>query len=163
MELPTPESVPSGLTRPSSRYRRLSALVSLCLIGFAGFYLGLMMLLVYDLRLTWVQSQIDGDRATVGPPFAPVALVLLAHGLWGVRRFADQPDAIEVTAQQEPALFAVIHALADRVGAPRPRKVLLVPGVNAAVTYDTSIANLVLPTQKNLLIGLGLVNALTGR
>lgn len=67
----------------------------------------------------------------------------------------------EITAQDEPELFAFLNALADRVGAPRPHRVFLSPRVNAGVFYDLSFVNLLLPTKKNLDIGLGLVNSLT--
>ena len=52
-----------------------------------------------------------------------------------------------------------LEALLSKAGAPRPHKVYVSPRVNAAVFYDLSILNLVLPSKKNLEIGLGLVNA----
>ncbi len=63
--------------------------------------------------------------------------------------------------ETEPELFAFLNALADRVGAPRPHRVFLSPGVNASVFYDLTLLNLLLPTKKNLEIGVGLVNSLT--
>src|SRR5262249_32875296 len=38
---------------------------------------------------------------------------------------------------------------------------LVSPGVNAAVFYDFSLVNLIIPSRKNLQIGMGLVNVLT--
>ena len=68
---------------------------------------------------------------------------------------------IELKEVDQPRLFAFLRELADRAGAPRPHKVYVSPAVNAAVFYDLSLLNLVLPARKNLEIGLGLVNALT--
>lgn len=70
-------------------------------------------------------------------------------------------DDIAITPEQQPELFRFLHRLADKAGAPRPHKVFVSPRVNAAVFYDLSILNLVLPSKKNLEIGLGLVNTLT--
>ncbi len=68
-------------------------------------------------------------------------------------------DDIEVTAKDQPRLFAFINRLADEAGAPRAHRVFLSPRVNAAVFYDLTVLNLLFPSRKNLEIGLGLVNA----
>ena len=51
--------------------------------------------------------------------------------------------------------------MADEIGAPKPHRVFLTSEVNAAVFYDLSLLNLIFPSKKNLIIGLGLVNVLT--
>ena len=70
VEIPVPQNVPADLTRPSARYRRLSLLVSGCLVGFAAFYVGLLLLLFDDLYLTWVLFQKGLDQAGMGLFFA---------------------------------------------------------------------------------------------
>src|SRR5690606_22816161 len=67
---------------------------------------------------------------------------------------------VEVTEGEQPALFAFIRRLCEETGAPLPHRVFVSPEVNAAVLSETSLANLFVPPQRNLLIGLGLVNAL---
>lgn len=74
---------------------------------------------------------------------------------------AKPTDLHEVTAKEEPRLFAFLFELADAAGAPRPHKVFLSARVNAAVFYDLSLFNLIFPSKKNLEIGLALVNTLT--
>lgn len=76
-------------------------------------------------------------------------------------RHGGGDDGLEITPEQQPELFRFLQRLADKAGAPRPHKVFVSPRVNAAVFYDLSILNLVLPSKKNLEIGLGLVNTLT--
>jgi Zn-dependent protease with chaperone function len=72
-----------------------------------------------------------------------------------------RPDNLhEITAEEQPRLFAFLFKLADAAGAPRPHKVYLSHEVNAAVFYDLTLFNLIFPSKKNLLIGLPLVNAL---
>ena len=74
----------------------------------------------------------------------------------------DKPSGLhEITASQQPRLFAFLYELADAAGAPRPHKVFLSSRVNAAVFYDLSLFNLFFPSKKNLEIGLALVNTLS--
>ncbi len=68
---------------------------------------------------------------------------------------------LEVSARDQPRLFTFLRELADSAEAPRPHRVLLSGRVNASVFYDLSLFNLLLPSKKNLEIGLPLVNALT--
>src|SRR5262249_19861313 len=56
--------------------------------------------------------------------------------------------------------FAFLRRLCRDTRAPFPKRVYLSPDVNAAVFYHESFLNLFLPTRKNLVIGLGLVNQL---
>ena len=159
-----PDALPPDFTHPSAGYRRLTWLVSACLVGLAVFYVALVALLADDLRLTWQLTQSGSGYVFFGWVFAPLALVLLwllLSALFQLHGRPDLKDVVELTADREPGLFALIAALADRTGAPRPHRVFLVPGVNAAVAYEASLLNLLLPTKKNLFIGLGLVNALT--
>ncbi len=70
-----------------------------------------------------------------------------------LRKYLDQKD--------EPILFDYLYKLADEAGAPRPHKVFLSDRVNASVSYDLSILNLIFPSKKNLEIGLGIINTLS--
>ncbi len=76
---------------------------------------------------------------------------------------ADESHLLEVTAAQEPELFALIENLVEAVGTRRPNKVFLSPGVNASVFYESTFSSMFLPIRKNLQIGLGLVNSATER
>jgi Zn-dependent protease with chaperone function len=75
-------------------------------------------------------------------------------------RQAEPDKRLEVTEQDQPVLFAFIRRLCQETGAPLPHRVYLTPEVNAAVFYHESLLSLILPTPKNLIIGLGLVNQL---
>jgi Zn-dependent protease with chaperone function len=67
---------------------------------------------------------------------------------------------IEINSREQPVLLAFIHKVCGDTHAPLPHRVYVSPEVNAAVFYHESILSLFLPTPKNLLIGLGLVNEL---
>jgi len=101
----------------------------------------------------------DAVWAAVGGGAAAYLAVFMLKALFFVKHSYEIND-IEITPQQEPRLFAFLNRLADEAKAPRAHRVFLSPLVNAAVFYDLSILNLILPSKKNLEIGLGLVNVL---
>lgn len=93
------------------------------------------------------------------PGAAALALLTLAVA-WVLRSFdplatSTSRGGVVCTASAEPGLFACLGELAGRAGVPTPRRVLLVPGVTAHVAFDT------LGRADDLVLGLGLVNALT--
>ena len=73
---------------------------------------------------------------------------------------SDQTRRLEVTEKDQPVLFAFIRQLCHDTQAPLPHRVYLTSEVNAAVFYHESLLSLFLPTPKNLIIGMGLVNQL---
>jgi Zn-dependent protease with chaperone function len=88
-----------------------------------------------------------------------VLCLFLVKGLFKRQR-ADSSLRVRVTEREQPILFDFIHRVCRDTRAPRPHRVYLAPDVNAAVFYHSSFLSLFLPTPKNLLIGLGLVNRL---
>ncbi len=159
-----PASVPPDLTTPGPAYRRHAWLATIGVIAFVVAYFALAG------WFSWVAwhsfgTLADGDGEHSGSRlfggFAAAMLALfMIKALFFIQRGAANTDH-EVTAQQQPQLFAFLHRLADEVGAPRPHRVFLSGRVNAAVFYDLSIANFFVPSRKNLEIGLALVNVLT--
>jgi Zn-dependent protease with chaperone function len=70
------------------------------------------------------------------------------------------PYRTVITAEEQPVLFDFIHKLVKQTKAPLPKKVYLVPDVNAVVFHSPGIAGLFSDAEKNLVIGLGMVNSL---
>lgn len=68
------------------------------------------------------------------------------------------PYRIQIYEEQHPRLFAFIRQLSIDTQTAMPRKVFVVPDVNAAVSYHSSFWSMIWPVRKNLEIGLGLVN-----
>ncbi|MCA9490287.1 MAG: M48 family metalloprotease [Myxococcales bacterium] len=153
-----PPDPPARLGAVTPEYRRHLVGVLIGLGVFVAVYLGLLWFLLDTVWVAW------GRLSWMGLLLASPAILLsafLLSGLFAVRRGTLGPDAIEVTATDQPTLLAFVHRVADEVGAPRPHKVFLVSGVQAAVFFDLAAWNLLLPTRKNLLLGLGLVNVAT--
>jgi Zn-dependent protease with chaperone function len=65
-----------------------------------------------------------------------------------------------ITEKEQPVLFDFIHKLVKQTKAPFPKKVYLVPDVNAVVFHSPGISGLFGDADKNLVIGLGMVNSL---
>jgi Zn-dependent protease with chaperone function len=159
---PGPAAVPEDLTTPTARYRVEVALVALGLVVFALVYVGLVAGCGYLAWSLW-QQDLRGRGAVylaaAGTAVLAAIVVFLLKGLFRRQR-RDPSGHVEVTREDEPALFAFLDRLLADTRAPAPAKVFLSWEVNAAVFYETSVASLFLPVRKNLLLGLGLVNHL---
>jgi Zn-dependent protease with chaperone function len=167
-----PSQVPPDLTRPSPAYRRRACLAVVGLIGFLALYFGLagwlgwtavrlFMKLEAEARLPhWEARPERAFFSAAGGVAAAFLAIFMLKAVSFVRRGRPAGD-LELQPGEHPRLFAFLHRLADEAKAPRPHRVFLSPQVNAAVFYDLSITNLVFSSKKNLVIGLGLVNALT--
>ena len=158
-----PASVPAELTKPTAVYRQRAWLALASLLLFVALYIALAGWFV------WTAHRMLGEAMAGGPDrgwhlllsiSAAFLAVFMLKALFFIKR-GGAPDAVEVTAAEQPRLFAFLHRLADDAGAPRPKRVYLSARVNAAVFYDLSILNLLFPSGKNLEIGLALVNVLT--
>ncbi|MBD9480692.1 M48 family metallopeptidase [Pseudoxanthomonas sp. PXM02] len=140
------------------------------MLGLSGFmlaYLGLMTWFgwtAYRLVAKLLAGSGAGDSAFITLLVAGCTAflaVFMAKALIFRRKTEVSSADIEITAAQHPELFAFLHRLADEARAPRPYRVFLSPRVNASVFYDLTLLNLLLPSRKNLEIGLALVNVLS--
>jgi Zn-dependent protease with chaperone function len=154
---PGPKDVPENLTEVNAEYKLRVILVLTCLIIFLGMYFGLVVGSGLMVPLSLV---------LIPPPLSILVCVLsvlmflfLLKGLFK-RRPVEKTLRVEIKREDQPELFAFIEKLCAETNAPFPHKVVLTPEVNAMVYYNESILSLFLPTPKNLLVGLGLVNAL---
>jgi len=179
---PTPPEVPPNLTTPGSSYRLRVLIVLTSLILFLLLYVGLVAgsgyLTYYSFtQLSPEQPPPKARRTTsryTPPPktetsgggwwlivgiTSGVFCLFLVKGLFKWQRSGPELR-VEITEKDQPVLFAFIRRLCQDTRAPFPHRVFLTPDVNAAVFYNRSFLSLILPTPKNLLIGLGLINRL---
>ncbi len=73
----------------------------------------------------------------------------------------DRSHLVEITRNQEPKLFAMIDDIVEQVQTKAPKKVYFSNEVNASVFYDSSFLSMFFPVEKNLMIGVGLINTIT--
>jgi len=159
---PLPPAVPADLTRATARYKRHAWLAGLGLLAFVALYLSLtgwFLWTSYRLIAFAFGPARDTFWSFILGALSGLLGMFLLSALFFIKTGGDSKQN-ELTAADEPELFAFLNALADRVGAPRPHRVFLSARVNAGVFYDISFVNLLIPTRKNLEIGLGLVNTL---
>lgn len=153
----------SQLAKASPAYRRHAWFAMLALLGFVAAYLLFSGWLAWKAYLS-MRAAIYGSRdgfllfaVGLGAGFLAVfmlkALVFVRRGQHG--------GLTEITATEQPRLFAFLYRLADEARAPRPARVYVSSRVNAAVFYDLSLLNFFLPSKKNLEIGLPLLNVLS--
>ncbi|MGE0787346.1 MAG: M48 family metallopeptidase [Sandaracinaceae bacterium] len=160
----SPKEVPEDFLRSTGRYRMQVAVVLATLVVFLVFYAACVAAsgwLLFE-AATYPIGRIGVVTILikVGACFMTGMLfVFLVKGLFKIQR-DDRSGLVEVHEDQEPRLFAFLRALTEETGAPMPKHVYLSAEVNAAVFYDHSVLSLILPVQKNLLIGCGLVNHL---
>jgi len=158
----SPSSVPENLTNATPTYKSRAWMAMGGLTLFIALYMGLTAWFAWTAWRMFSSFYQGADFDIAGAAAGVTAaflFVFLAKALFAVRH-SDESRDIEATKEDHPQLFDFLYKLADEAGAPRPHKVYLSPQVNAAVFYDLSLLNLIFPSRKNLLIGLGLVNVL---
>lgn len=160
---PSPEQVPPELTAVSIGYRLRVLLTVVSLLFFFVIYAVLLYLAWLVAVWLW-EWEVEG-RVTLlyliakygGLLAVGLFIAFLIRGLLKRHR-AESEGWVELNPEMAPSLYAFVDRLCDELRAPRPAKVFVYPDVNAALVYDTSLLNLIVPPKKHLLIGLGLVN-----
>ncbi len=161
---PSPRPLPEAV-RADSSYKLRVVLVLAALALFLALYLALVAgsaYLVYWLYELPIPAGKDSGQVLVlkigAMAGTGMLFLFLLKGL-----FKGQPVETEhylpLSERDAPDLFAFVRELCRESGAPFPNRIFLSHDVNAAVFYPRSLLTLVLPARKNLLIGLGLLNA----
>jgi hypothetical protein len=163
---PNPTGVPRSLTRPGFDYLvRVAGMIG-GLFAFLLIYLGLIAFAVWFAYFLVVTPIGDGPARGVffavilkygGTVASALLAVFLVKGLFKGQS-VEREGHTRLREADHPLLFAFIRQVHWDAGAPAPRHVYVCADVNAALIYDTSLINLIVPPRKDLLIGLGLVN-----
>ena len=165
----SPQPVDESLTRPTAGFRREVKRVLLAIFAFLVVYLVLLgasaLLAIWCFYLGFLVLTAGLSILTVlgGLGLMGVGVmvfVFLIKFLFAVNK-TDRSGMTELTEQEQPELFAFIRQLTSDTATPFPKKIYLARDVNASVFYDSGFWSMFLPIRKNLLIGLGLVNALS--
>jgi Zn-dependent protease with chaperone function len=158
---PAPANVPEEITRLDPAYRKrvaamigglfLFLLLYFVIISLAGLFAIVLLILPMPTSFFFLVIKLGGALA------AGLLCLFLIKGLFKGRR-VERSSHIELRPRDHPELFAFIERVYTDTGSRRPRRVYASPDVNAALIYDTSLLNLIVPPKKDLLIGMGLVN-----
>src|SRR5690349_725444 len=161
---PGPTDVPPNLTAATAAYKHRAWLAMGGLAAFIVLYFALSGWFAWTAWRLFSGMFGEGGNFDLWQFIAAVCASFLAVFMFKALFFIQHRYAvedIEITRQDQPRLFEFIDRLADEARAPRAHKVYLSARVNAAVFYDLSLLNLIIPSKKNLEIGLGLVNVVT--
>jgi Zn-dependent protease with chaperone function len=162
---PGPKNVPADFTKPSMRYRWKVVFVLGSLLLTLALYLALIAVSGWGfyqlLTLPWPPRLNLGVLfvRSLGMFCAGLLFLYLFKGLFK-RQGAQRDGLVEITGQDQPDVFAFVRQLCVETGAPLPQRIYVSHEVNACVFYPSSLLSLIIPGQKNLLIGLGLVQTL---
>ncbi len=155
-EAPHPPAAPKG-------YRAAVASVvgalALFALGYASVLTLSLAMLAYTSSWWWVLSASNPLMGLLLAPVVAIAAVptLAAVTAWfGVPTPRD-PALVALTREEQPTLHAFLDRLCDDVGAPRPARVWADHKVNASVFFHASLWT---RTPRDLIVGLGLVDAL---
>ena len=155
--------VPANYTKPTSSFKKHVWLSVFGLLFFIVIYFALTIWfgrLAYNLFLDAYNFDGHFFNYLLAIGFGFLSL-FMAKSLFFLNKREENPIHHYIDEKEEPVLFDYLYKLADEAGAPRTNKVFLTDRVNASVSYDISLINLLLPSKKNLEIGLGLVNVLS--
>lgn len=134
-------------------------LVLVSLATFLVLYLGLVAGTAYALYALFTGQWGKGGQAIFWGSGLGLLFVFLVKNLFRRSRTGAE-GRIEITERDQPRLFEFLRRLCAEARCHFPGAVYLSSDVNAAVFYPRSVLSLIVPRRKNLLIGLGLVNAL---
>jgi Zn-dependent protease with chaperone function len=130
-------------------------LLSFAVILAMGCISGGIWLIIQLPDYTWHISIVIGLAMMI---LGAMVVVFLIKFLFRGQKPAN-PYRMEIFAEEHPQLFAFIRQLADETKTRLPKRVFLIPDVNAGVFYDSSFLSMFWPSKKNLDIGMGLVNS----
>jgi Zn-dependent protease with chaperone function len=159
---PDPDDVPDDLTAFPQSYVTQETLLLVAQLVFLASYLALVG--VAGFLAVWLGLRVGKAGMPLGLVYGAGAVLcgllflFLGKGLFRRTAAEDVPNSVEITEDDQPTLFAFIRRVCEEAGAEEPRKVLVVPEVNAMVIPRVTMASLVVTPPKDLVIGLGLVN-----
>ena len=153
----------------SSAFQKMTTQAILSIVFFLIVYV---LLIVLGISITILAAYAGLQIIIVKPAFITLMIGagLLSMGILILiflfkfifsKKEVDRSHLVEITENEEPKLFQLIHEIVQEVDTQFPKKVYLSSEVNACVFYDSSFWSMFLPVKKNLQIGMGLVNSVS--
>ncbi|SHJ66862.1 M48 family metallopeptidase [Aquimarina spongiae] len=161
----SPELDRKNFTKITTNYKKNVFVVLVGIVLFFALYTAAVAgsIYLFYLALTYDMGHINKltillKAGTVG--MSGMFVLFMIKFIFKKQRLDNNPLNIEITEKEHPKLFQFIRTLSEETKAPFPKKIFVNHEINAAVFYNSTILSLFIPTRKNLLIGLGLVNGL---
>ncbi|MBM3980254.1 MAG: hypothetical protein FJ304_08210, partial [Planctomycetes bacterium] len=155
---PQPENLPEGLADYPAAFKRQQKRLLAGLVLFLTLYIGAVLFFaLFAFWCVWSFEHLFPIKV-IGLAFSVLALVFLVKGFFK-RPEGGRDGHVELTEDEHPVLFEFMRQLCDEVGAPEPNRLLVSADVNAMCIARTSLFSLFKEPKKDVLLGLGLVNA----
>lgn len=162
-----PENADLALVQPTLLFRQQIMKAISCVVLFFILYVVLLLtavalavtfvsggIILFRTYPTWISGIIGLSLVLLGG----MVLFFLVKFLFN-KRPAVNPYRTQIFADNHPDLFDFITQLVKDTRIRFPKKIFVVPDMNATVFHNSSFLSLFWPTRKNLEIGLGLVNS----
>ncbi len=157
---PTPDDVPDDLTdRPKDLVRQEWFLL-IGLMAFLLIYLSVVMFFGFATAWSIVNLRRYHILAFMGILFFGLIFLMLAKNLFRKVEQEFEDFKIEIPERDQPRLHAFVHRLCAETGAEEPRKIWVIPDVNAAAICPLGLKHLFVHPRYELCLGLGLINCL---
>lgn len=161
---PSPIVDKALITKTEASYQRNIVFTLIGILLFIGVYVYLLAGAAWFIYLSITYPLATINQFTILIKLGAVAMavtffIFLVKFLFK-KQSRHNPLHIEITEKEHPKLFAFIRKLSKETGVAFPKKVYVNHEINAFVFYHNPILSLFFPARKNLLIGLGLVNAI---
>lgn len=129
----------------------IALVIAVFSLAFAAVFYGIVLLITLP---RWTTLLIGAGMVATG-----VSLVFFLVKFIGSVAKKQDAERWPVSEDDHPLLFDFLRRVAKETQTPFPKKVFITPEVNASVFYDSSFLSMFLPIKKNLVLGLGLLNA----
>ncbi|WP_421752453.1 M48 family metallopeptidase [Croceimicrobium sp.] len=139
-------------------------------LGLLVFFISYLLLILFALGLAIGLTYVGVQLVIVFPRFITLLLaiamiivgpMIIAYLFKFLGKKAEDHKGVEIQLKEadQPELFKLLRELTAKVNTSMPRKVFLVPEINAGVYFDSSFWSLFWPGRKNLKIGMGLLHS----
>ncbi len=147
---------------PSYQFRALLAIIAIIL--FFLLYVALILSLGYLLYYAIFYDMVSINKFTILLKIGAItgAAMLFAFTLKFIFKLKNHKptNRIELDKKEHQVLWGFVNQICKETGAPKPKSIYVDPDVNAYVSYSNMWLSLFLPVQKELTIGMGLLDCL---
>ena len=157
----TPAEIPTGYTEYSADYRARQRTLLVWSWMVLVLYFAMLLVAITAVVLgVWLGFKRFGACAGVPIVLASASVLAYLVKILFVRSSNEQGDlSVEITEKEHPRLFAFVAKLSGEIGVAPPTKILVQPEPNAGAKPSYGLANLFVEPRSELMLGIGLINA----
>lgn len=161
---PSPKNIPPNLTSLTPTYQFKTILAIIAIIVFFVLYFVLIAACIIAVYFTITYSMVRINYLTIILKVCAItgSIMLLAFTLKFLFKLKNpkRPNRVLLEKSKNPKLWQFLQKICKETGAPEPKNIYIDPDVNAYVMYSNVWLSLILPVQKEITIGLGLIDCL---